>query len=842
LRDSRPKVGRIRASRRFSFDEGGEMKATAEQPSATLRGTLAGLWQIPLALAGVGVLAGGMLHIATANRPLSFDEQVLLSRKLVDAGRFEDASGYLADLVNKPERPDNQRAILHMALASTIHAAERRLRGHLKENVESIITNFERAVRLGRTPSRGEWSFVADAYDWAGRDDDAVSALRRAMEKDESRTGELRRRIVEIGSRQAGELTPEGLAELDAILADTKVAAEDYAWALERKAESLLSAGDDAACGQLIEAARRRLSGETYEDLLEYLDARLAMEKDDADGAERRLLAIRDRRETRDERWGEAGRLLGVIELGRHRPESALAYFEDVLQSYDRGDLRDACDYGRAESFQVQGRHAEALTIFGELYDRLGDSKRHRYLSHAMIRTTLAVAGTTLCDAPDATEAQRESGVSYLRKALDWFEPVGMELGEPSSIRRIQLPLWSRVAESLRRLAIAADNSAAKKLDPMRSARLYEASAEAFVKMSRIETENESASAQSMWNAIEAYAAAGRRDRVIVLLEQFAHDRIGNPMRSRALHELGAAYQAEGRFSEASIAYERVIAEYLPLPAALASMVPLAKCLIRQGDPHARRGLTILTDIVDDRGPAPLFTPQAREYREALIQLARFYLHVMDDAVPGRLERAIERLEMARSLYPDDDEMAELTFHLADSYRRSAMALNRREPVEGEVREVGVDRPAEVPEPIRKDVGRRLRSALANYQAVIEDLAGRDDANLREVERTYLKLSFLYRGDCLFDLGLYAEAREAYEEVAWRYADSPACVSASMQIYHCHLRMGLVDEAQATLGRLKWLISTVPEKSFAAEPGQPGKQYWTDTIMRMERLDAAAMQ
>ncbi len=818
------------------------MNAPAATTSATIRETLAGLWQIPLALVGLGVMAGGMMHIATSHHPLSMDEQLLLSQKLRDAGRFEDASGYLADLLNEPDRTDPQRAALHMALAQTIHQAEHRLRGHLPKNVESIISNFERAVRLGRSPSRSEWAFAADAYDWAGRGEEAVEALRRGIARDESRSGELRRRIVDIGSRQAGELTQEGLAELDAMLADEKISKDDFAWALERKADFLLAAGDTSATDQLIESGRQRLPSEKYEDLLEFLDAQLDLEKGDAIASERKLLAVRDRRETRDELWADAGRLLGMIELGRGQAEVALAYFEEVLQSHDRGELHDACDFGRAECLQRQGRHADALSIFGELYDRLGDFKRHRYLSHAMLRTTLAVAGTTLCDAADSGDSDREAGVSYLRKALDWFEPANLEPGAPPASRQAQLPLWSRVADSLRRLAVAADRPAAKKLDPMRAARLYGEAAEAFVKMSRIDTENEPASAQSMWNAIDCYAAAGRRDRVIVLLDQFANDRMGNPLRSRALHELGAAYQAEGRFSEAAVAYERVIAEYLPLPAALASMVPLAQCLIQQGEPHARRGLAILTDIVDDRGPAPLFTPQALEYREALFQLARYYLHVKDDAVSGRLERAIERLEMARSLYPDDEQMSELMFHLADSYRRSAMALNKRESADGAAPSASLDKNAEVPEPIRKDAAKRLRAALANYQAVIDDLAPRDDSTLRDIERTYLKLSFLYRGDCLFELGQYEEAREAYEEVAWRYADSPACVSASMQIYHCHLRMGLTDEARATLGRLKWLISTVPEKSFAVEPGQPGKQYWTDTISRMERLDAAAMQ
>jgi len=789
---------------------------------------LGGLWQIPLALAGLGVLATGMLHIVRTNRPLSFDEQLQLSHRLRDAGRFEDAAAYLTHLVNLPLRTVPQRALLHMALAQTIHQAESRLRGHVARNVESIISNFERAVRLGRVPSRGEWVLASDAYDWAMREGDALSALRRAIELDPSRSSALRRRIVEIGSRQAGELTPAAIAELDAILADEATSPDVYAWAVERKAETLLSAGQTTDCARLIADARRRLLGPGYEDQLEFVEARISIEKNDPADAERRLLAIRDRRETRDELWADAGRLLGLIELNGDRPQVALAYFEDVLQSHDRGDLHDACAFGRAQCLVRMEQHEAALAVFGELYHRLGESRRHRYLSHAMIRTTLAVAGTALCDDPEPSEAKRESGVSYLRQALNWF---------PESDRRAQLPLWSRVSDSLRWLARAAERPDVRKREPMRAARLHEEAAEAFIRMSRVQIEDEPASARSIWNAVGEYAAAGRRDRVIALLERFAEERLGNPLRSQALHDLGAAYQAEGRFSEAAVAYERVIAEYLPLPAALASMVPLAQCLIQQGEPASRRGVTILTDIVDDRGQAPLFTPQAHEYREALFLLARYYLHVKDDAVPGRLERAIERLELARSLYPDDDETSELVFHLADSYRLSAMALTRRSDAP-----VDPAASAEVPEPIRQDAARRIGAALKNYQAVIDDLAPRDESALRDVERTYLKLSYLYRGDCLFDLGHYAEAREAYEEAAWRYADSPACVSASMQIYHCHLRMGMTDEARATLGRLKWLISTVPDRSFVDEPGQPGKAYWTDMISRLERLDSAEMQ
>ena len=115
----------------------------------------------------------------------------------------------------------------------------------------------------------------------------------------------------------------------------------------------------------------------------------------------------------------------------------------------------------------------------------------------------------------------------------------------------------------------------------------------------------------------------------------------------------------------------------------------------------------------------------------------------------------------------------------------------------------------------------------------LEPLVIKPEAKLNVVERTYLKASYLYRADCLFDLGRYEQAMEAYTEAAWRYDNMPASVSASMQIVQCQLRLGQKNEAKAALARLKWTLAKIPAAAFDTERGMSPKKYWEDMIERM---------
>ncbi|MCZ6817715.1 MAG: hypothetical protein O7F76_13590, partial [Planctomycetota bacterium] len=235
------------------------------------------------------------------------------------------------------------------------------------------------------------------------------------------------------------------------------------------------------------------------------------------------------------------------------------------------------------------------------------------------------------------------------------------------------------------------------------------------------------------------------------------------------------------------------------------------------------------------RGGKQWLTPNAREYREALILLAKYYSGANSDEVEGHFERAIERLEDALLLYPEDPRVPELTFLLADAYRQSAIELRK-------VRKS----PKQASDSVAEAANSRLDAALRHFSAVVTALAPHNEgANARRglsgLEKAFLRMSYLYRGDCLFDLARYDDAISAYEEAAWRYDNMPAAVSASMQIYHCYQRLGRAGEGRAVLGRLRWLIRTIPETAFEAERGMPKKAYWEALIDRLERLNVTGV-
>jgi len=122
---------------------------------------------------------------------------------------------------------------------------------------------------------------------------------------------------------------------------------------------------------------------------------------------------------------------------------------------------------------------------------------------------------------------------------------------------------------------------------------------------------------------------------------------------------------------------------------------------------------------------------------------------------------------------------------------------------------------------------------LEMYERVMAALSSGDADTLTELERTYLRESRLYRGDCLFDLGRFQQAIAVYEETAWLYDNQPAAVAASVQIAHCHLRLGERAEARAAFERLQWLLRKIPAGAFDTQRGMSSKEYWETMVTRM---------
>ncbi|RIK64023.1 MAG: hypothetical protein DCC65_15210, partial [Planctomycetota bacterium] len=355
---------------------------------------------------------------------------------------------------------------------------------------------------------------------------------------------------------------------------------------------------------------------------------------------------------------------------------------------------------------------------------------------------------------------------------------------------------------------------------------LYLRAAEAYLSLVGLVSVDEAAAAAALEKAADNFDAAGEADRALDSLMRLVREFPEAPGRVAALHRIARSAHEMGDLDRAIAAYRRIITVYARTPSALQSYVPLADCLIRRGGDGVSEGVGLLLDIVDDRGPDPLFSPQALEYRLALFRLADYYADADPAREPGHIEKAITRLEDAIAFYPDDPQIARLRFQLAGAYRASAEAL-REDAKAGASELARAD--------AQREADRRLEKALFEYDLVVKLLAAEDTSALSELERTRLRASYQYRGDCLFDLGRYDEAIVAYRETAWRYENLPAAIVAMMQVVQCHQRVGQVEEARAALARLGWLLRKTPASAFEGEPGMSSKAFWEGLVARLER-------
>jgi tetratricopeptide (TPR) repeat protein len=778
------------------------MSEAATTPPARPRPTV--YWQVPIFAAGVGVFGFAVVRMVLDHRVPGHEEQVRTVEKLLAHGAVTRSSAYLLHLLKDPDLHGRHRGELHRLLAVTIHQAESPMTVHDAANVRSIISSYRSAMRLGAELTAGDWFALGDAYRWVPNRDEALDAYRRGLLADETGPVRVRRQVLELLAEAGEGDSPEALEQIEAILSDRSAPPADHLWAVERRVEGLLARRDAAAALALLDEARVRLNGTEQRVGLGYVEALVLRELRRPEEAEALLRGLRAEWRAQDELWGRAGWLLGRLQQEDGRPQSALGFYDEVLAAFPAGDVRDACLLGRAECLAALERHAQSLETFRGLRGRLAGPHPSRALDRSAMRTTVATIGESLLGAGSLSLA-----VEFFNLALEWVDP---------SDRTARAHYMMRSASGLQKLGVqrrGKDSAGARALF-LEAARLN-------ARLADLYESDEDAAARAVEAAVAGFEAAGQPDDVIAVLGRYVATHPSAPWRPTALRLLGQVYQSERRYGEAIEAYEEILSTYPRLPDALRSIVPLADCLLSAGGAGARRGVDLLVGIVDDAGAEQLFTPQAEEYREALFRLAE---HYMRSGQPGDLERAIPRLEDALSLYPDDARVVRATFLLADAYRQSAHAL--RSGVKD--RPAGTDRQA-----AEAEASRRIGLARERYEEVIEALAPQDATALTPLEQTWLRSGYLYRADCLFDLGRLEEAIAAYQEASWRFENLPAAVSASVQVVHGYQRLGRLTEATAALARLRWLLARIPASAFDAERGMSSKAYWQAMVARMER-------
>ncbi len=844
----------------------------AAQTRGSFRAALARRWQIPALFLSAGLFAAGVMRVAIAHRPASFEEELARVKRLGDVGALTRAHSYLVYLLRRTDRPDEQRAELHRLLAGTIYQAESRAREHNPDNLQAVVANFRAAGELGGLPNADDLVALGLVHEWMDSPEPAAEAYRSALGLGVDRSGwasGIRRRLIALEMGRGAGLSPEALAELEAIISDERAAPDALYWAIEQKVHWLLDQSGAAAANALVAAGRERLAGTAEWIALSYPEALCLRELGRHEEAEAALRSLRNNWTQRDDLWGKAGWLLGFCQQQDGRPQTALSFYEEVLTAFRSGELHDACEFGRAECLAALGRYDRALEVFTELGKRFAPSKVSGELAgrgsapHSV--RSAAADGRVGTKSARASLAAERSPVaplgdgldgSVLRTAITTIGEARLQEGDlDRGLRFVALALsltpdvdreqkarhLSRMAAGYAELARRMISDSGDPGDPPeagprggassgRSAgaeivELFAKAADSQVRLFELQVGSEQDSADALELAADYFDAAGQTDRVIETLHRLIARHPTATNRVTALYALGTAHQARQDYAAAAAAFSQAIDEYPRLPHALASMVPLAECLLGMGGEHVRRGVERLEAIVDDRGRDPLFSPGATEYRQALLRLADYYVRAEKASVPDHLEKAIARLEDALALYPDDPEAPRLRFQLAEVYRLSSQAIRE-------------NKTAMTDGASRREAERRMRAAHANYTLCRGMLARRDASSLDGLEQTYLRNSYLYVGDCLFDLGELDAAVEAYREAAWRYENEPAAASASLQVVHCYRRLGKADESRAALGRLQWLLKKIPESAFDAQLGMSPKRYWEQMAVRIESASA----
>jgi len=180
-------------------------------------------------------------------------------------------------------------------------------------------------------------------------------------------------------------------------------------------------------------------------------------------------------------------------------------------------------------------------------------------------------------------------------------------------------------------------------------------------------------------------------------------------------------------------------------------------------------------------------------------------------------EEAISTLEDALKRYEADAASMRARFLLADSYRRSALAL-RDEAADvtfaGELQQ------------IRAEARSRLERAATLYRQLIDEFEDRDPTRLTAIEKLYLRHAYLYEADCYFETLDYQAALKLYEDAAGAFQDTTSSLAAYVQIINCDVFLGRPNEAQAALARALILVDAMPQSSYDESLSPEKREDW----------------
>jgi tetratricopeptide (TPR) repeat protein len=784
---------------------------------------LRGRWQIPLlviALGGLGVSVWSLRPQEPPKSPAArFEELLGQGVALKEAARYEEASKHVESLLADTASTPAQQVRLHRLMLDIIYAYESGNSVHGPNNCRRLIEHSDRSVLAGESFDAQTHHIRALAREWMGQMAEAVVEYGQALAKGIERPWSVRQHLVQL-RRLIGDISPEKLhAELDSFLSSPDVPLDRQFWAAETKMELYAAQNRHDLAGKFLADNLDRFAESRWRMEYDYLRALAASHTGQDQEAERLVRHLRDEVAPGNPLYAQATWLLGTIMQRSGAPEHALSLFEDVLRNTVASPSRAACLLGRAECLAEMERYSESLETFREVIRVATGDPVNAQIDLKAVRESARVWYQSTYQA-----GRREDALEFLEFAANLA---------PSADTAVQVSFSEVLAGLHLELGKSAmqetGSRAGSGVDGDRARTHLVAAGQEYLRLAKLSQADPSVAISAIWRAASSFDLAGERSRMVNVLDAFVREYADDTRVPEALLQLGRAYHTGGDLDKAIVNYQRVLTEYPRTPAALASLIPLSDCFHEKDDVDKAEQclLRIVTPRPGDN--LALITPEAPEYQDALFRLGELYTRA------EQYEKAIARYEEALQRYAADPRADVATFHLADSYRKSAARLRT---------DLQDPRNIAFKDTLRATHQERLQLAHEAFENVIGRYQQRPVAGLGDLDRLCLKFSYLYSADCVYDLSLVAGGESAepfarslsmYEKAAWLYQRDPIAMTAYVQIVNCYLRMGKVQQAWMALQRARWALRNIPDEQFAQNTPEQGRVFWEQYLTWLEK-------
>ena len=761
---------------------------------------LSQLWQFPLFIVSVALFGLAAYLLVNARPRATLDQKIDVAIKYIKLERPEAAIEQLNRILATETSMDAAKeGVIHILIGQAIADGQQQRHLNIPENYRRIIEQTELGMTQGAPADSATHARLAESYAALGQSPIAEQQLRTAIDMDSDHSLPLRRKLIEM---QIADGFPQGaLTSVEDYLKQGDLTSAEKSWALAQKAELLIDQGEyEPANGLLTEAIR--LSADPVEQgQFNYELGYCAWRQKQPADAERYLRLARDEMKANHPMDGDACYLLGRIYQDRQDPQTADSFYQVILTSYPESRYAGLARLNRGICRLMQNEREAGLN---DLHDLTLE------LSQKVSRPTIK---------SDAIDCLRQAA-DLLKRNNDYagalevmaYEQELTPSPDPSFYARLANLYMLRADQLEQSIPTASDADQVRFSQQVSDFRTQ--AGDAYIALSRgLIMTDDKGYGQALWNAVAIYDKAGNIGRVISALELFTIERPSDKLAPDALLRLGQAYQAAGMFDKAIRAFQENQLRYPKSLAASQSAVPLAEAYLAKGPDYYLRAEHVLLSIVEDND---LIDPSAAEFHQSLFELARLYYRMQ------RYEEAVARLDELAERYPNDDRLPQITFLMADSYRKSASLLDVKlastdtaatQATAGEALEA------------KKE---RLKKAYDLFDKVVA--AYQANPPTTDADKLYQKLSYFYRGDCLYDLGRYAEAIKLYDKAAYRYQDDPAALAAYVQIVNSYCALKQPEQARAANERAKWILRRMPPGAFQNDSFTMPKKYWDDWL------------